>query len=62
MIETNYTFDTLIIALFVPKAKPQNNFDIDVTTLTFKELLHSKNCIIYTSLKSYAFKCFTSFT
>jgi beta-glucosidase-like glycosyl hydrolase len=50
-----YTFDTILIALFVPKAKPQNNFDIDATTLTFlKELLHSKNCIIYLFGNPYA--------
>jgi hypothetical protein len=50
-----YTFDTILIALFVPKAKPRNNFDIDATTLTFlKELLHSKNCIIYLFGNPYA--------
>ena len=41
-------YDTLLIALFVPKAKPLNNFDIDFEVLTFLErILGSKKCILY---------------
>jgi len=43
---TNY--DTLIISLFVPKAKPINNFDIEVSVLSFLERLFiSKKCVLY---------------
>lgn len=48
-------FDTILIALFVPKDKPQNNFDIDANVLSFlKDLLHSKNCILYLFGNPYA--------
>jgi beta-glucosidase-like glycosyl hydrolase len=41
-------FDTVIISLFVPKAKPLNNFDIEEPVLTFlSELFKNKNCILY---------------
>jgi beta-glucosidase-like glycosyl hydrolase len=41
-------YDTLIIALFVPKAKPLDNFDIDEEVLAFlKKILDSKKCILY---------------
>lgn len=41
-------FDTLIIALFVPKAKPHNNFDIENSVLALLEkLFESKKCILY---------------
>ena len=41
-------FDTVIISLFVPKAKPLNNFDIEESVLTFlSELFKNKNCILY---------------
>jgi beta-glucosidase-like glycosyl hydrolase len=42
------SFDTLLISLFVPKAKPLNNFDIDEATLTFLgELFSNKKCVLY---------------
>ncbi|MFV8369873.1 glycoside hydrolase family 3 protein [Flavobacterium sp. LB2R40] len=41
-------FDTLVISLFVPKAKPLNNFDIEDGVLQFLgKLLTSKKCILY---------------
>jgi beta-glucosidase-like glycosyl hydrolase len=41
-------FDTLVISLFVPKAKPLNNFDIDDAVLQFLgNLFSTKKCILY---------------
>lgn len=41
-------FDTLIISLFVPKAKPLNNFDIEDSVLHFLgKLFTSKKCVLY---------------
>jgi beta-N-acetylhexosaminidase len=41
-------FDTLLIALFVPKAKPINNFDIESNILAFLgQLFKTKKCIFY---------------
>jgi beta-N-acetylhexosaminidase len=41
-------FDTIIISLFVPKAKPMNNFEIDNEVLELlSNLLQTKKCIIY---------------
>ncbi len=41
-------FDTLLIALFVPKAKPINNFDIEISVLNFLgRLMKTKKCILY---------------
>ena len=41
-------FDVLLISLFVPKAKPQNNFGIDDAVLSFLGTLFStKKCILY---------------
>ena len=41
-------YNTLIIALFVPKAKPFNNFDIDQEVLEFlKNIFRSKKCFLY---------------
>ena len=49
------SFDTIIIALFVPKAKPQNNFDIDPDIISFlEELLPSKKCVFYLFGNPYA--------
>lgn len=43
---TNY--DTILISLFVLKAKPMNNFDIEDSILSFLERLFiSKKCILY---------------
>ncbi len=41
-------FDTLLIALFVPKAKPLNHFDIEENVLSFLgKLFETKKCILY---------------
>ncbi len=41
-------FDTILIALFVPKAKPLENFGIEVTVLKLLEhLFETKKCILY---------------
>ncbi|MDR7209944.1 glycoside hydrolase family 3 N-terminal domain-containing protein [Flavobacterium piscis] len=41
-------FETIIISLFVPKAKPMNNFEINDEVLELlSELLQTKNCILY---------------
>lgn len=41
-------FNTLIISLFVPKAKPLNNFDIEESVLQFLgNLLTTKKCVLY---------------
>ena len=41
-------YDTLLIALFVPKAKPLNKFDIDEEVLEFlKNSFSTKKCILY---------------
>ena len=41
-------FETIIISLFVPKAKPMNNFEINDEVLELLSyLLQSKKCIVY---------------
>jgi len=41
-------FETIIISLFVPKAKPMNNFEIDDRIIKYiSNLINTKNCIIY---------------
>jgi beta-N-acetylhexosaminidase len=41
-------YDTLLIALFVPKAKPLNHFDIGENILSFLgKLLETKKCMLY---------------
>lgn len=41
-------YDTVIISLFVPKAKPFNNFDIEEPVLNFlSALFKNKHCILY---------------
>jgi beta-N-acetylhexosaminidase len=41
-------FDTLIISLFVPKAKPLNNFDIEDSVLKFLgQLFQTKKCVLH---------------
>ena len=48
-------FDTLIISLFVPKAKPFNNFDIEDAVLQFLgNLFNTKKCILYVFGNPYA--------
>ena len=48
-LEKNLTnYETLILSLFVPKAKPLNKFDIDEEVLEFlKNIFSSKKCILY---------------
>ncbi|HWR94687.1 MAG TPA: glycoside hydrolase family 3 N-terminal domain-containing protein [Flavobacterium sp.] len=49
------SFDIVLVTLFVPKAKPLNNFDIDETVLTFlDELFSSKKCVLYVFGNPYA--------
>jgi beta-N-acetylhexosaminidase len=41
-------FDFILISLFVPKAKPMNNFDIDDSVLAFLgRLFTAKKCVLY---------------
>lgn len=41
-------FETIIISLFVPKAKPMNNFEINNEVLNLlSKLLQTKKCIVY---------------
>ena len=48
-------FDTILISLFVPKAKPLNHFDIEDAVLSFLEKLFlTKNCILYVFGNPYA--------
>ena len=49
------SFDYLIISLFVPKAKPLNNFEIDDAIFKLLEkLLVTKKCVIYVFGNPYA--------
>ena len=48
-------FDTILISLFVPKAKPLNNFDIEGAVLTFLgDLFSKKKCVLYVFGNPYA--------
>jgi beta-N-acetylhexosaminidase len=48
-------FDFILISLFVPKAKPLNNFDIEDTVLAFLgRLFTTKKCILYVFGNPYA--------
>lgn len=41
-------FETILISLFVPKAKPMNNFEIHAEVLDLlSQLLQTKKCIVY---------------
>ncbi|WP_338645009.1 glycoside hydrolase family 3 N-terminal domain-containing protein [Flavobacterium sp. KS-LB2] len=55
-LETNLNrFDTLVISLFVPKAKPLNNFEIEDTVLQFLgNLFATKKCVLYVFGNPYA--------
>lgn len=55
-LEKNLTdYDTLIISLFVPKAKPLNKFDMDEEVLAFlKNAFSTKKCILYVFGNPYA--------
>ena len=55
LIEDLTPFDTLIISLYVPKAKPLNNFELEDTVLAFLgELFKTKKCILYVFGNPYA--------
>jgi beta-N-acetylhexosaminidase len=55
LIEKLCQFDTLLISLFIPKAKPLNNFDIEDSVLAFLgQLLKNKKCILYVFGNPYA--------
>lgn len=48
-------FDTIVISLFVPKAKPLNNFDIEDSALRFLgKLFITKKCVVYVFGNPYA--------
>ncbi len=48
-------FDTILISLFVPKAKPLNKFDLEDSVLEFLgELFGNKKCILYVFGNPYA--------
>jgi beta-N-acetylhexosaminidase len=48
-------FDTFVISLFVPKAKPSNNFDIEDSVLKFLgNLFPTKKCVLYVFGNPYA--------
>jgi len=48
-LEKNLTdYNTIIVSLFIPKAKPLNNFDIEDSILMFLDnLFTTKRCILY---------------
>jgi beta-glucosidase-like glycosyl hydrolase len=48
-------FDTVLIALYVPKVKPMNNFDLSPEVLSIlNRLLQSKKCVVYVFGNPYA--------
>ena len=48
-------YDTLLISLFVPKAKPLNQFEIQTEVLEYLgELFQTKNCVLYVFGNPYA--------
>jgi beta-N-acetylhexosaminidase len=48
-------FDTILISLFVPKAKPLNNFELEDSVLEFLgQLFESKKCVLYVFGNPYA--------
>ncbi len=48
-------YDTILISLFVPKAKPMNQFEIEPEVLQYiGELVASKNCVLYVFGNPYA--------
>lgn len=49
------TYDILLISLFVPKAKPLNNFEIESEVIDYlSELLQTKECVLYVFGNPYA--------
>jgi beta-N-acetylhexosaminidase len=55
LVEKLAEFDTLIISLFVPKAKPLNKFDLEDSVLEFlSQLFQTKKCILYVFGNPYA--------
>ena len=48
-------YNTILISLFVPKAKPMNQFEIEPEVLQYiGELIASKNCVLYVFGNPYA--------
>ncbi len=48
-------YETILISVFVPKAKPMNNFEMEESVLAFlKNLLSTKKCILYVFGNPYA--------
>jgi len=48
-------FDTVLISLFVPKAKPLNKFDLEDSVLEYLgQLFQTKKCILYVFGNPYA--------
>jgi beta-N-acetylhexosaminidase len=55
LIEDLKHFDTLLISLYVPKAKPLNNFELEDAVLAFLgELFKTKKCVLYVFGNPYA--------
>ncbi|UQD56702.1 glycoside hydrolase family 3 protein [Flavobacterium sp. K5-23] len=56
-------YDTIIISLFVPKAKPMNNFDIEDAVLeVMKKLFINKKCLLYVFGNPYALQVIPNIT
>jgi beta-glucosidase-like glycosyl hydrolase len=54
-------YDTILISLFVPKAKPMNQFEIEPEVLQYiGELVASKNCVLYVFGNPYALQVLTN--
>lgn len=55
--KTLVDFDFILISLFVPKAKPLNNFDMDDAVLGFLgKLFSAKKCVLYVFGNPYSLK------
>jgi len=55
LIEDLAPFDTVLVSLFVPKAKPLNKFDLEDSVLEFLgQLFKTKKCILYVFGNPYA--------
>lgn len=56
-------YDTILISLFVPKAKPMNQFEIEPEVLQYiGELVASKNCVLYVFGNPYALQVLPNLT
>jgi beta-glucosidase-like glycosyl hydrolase len=51
-------YDTILVSLFVPKAKPLNNFDIEDSVLQLlARFFATKKCVLYVFGNPYALQC-----